>query len=137
MSENPRCRGSGTCIIDNEGRCWCGQQWDGQKMCHAPLSLADVPGRAASTATPALPEGSVRGARVLLRFDRHPGPIRRRHRLHGHGARPALATARRNVHFRDREGRLWMATDVLDWQASAGRRISGCVVVADSGKSKT
>ena len=32
MSEDPRCCGSGTCIIDNEGRCWCGQQWDGEKM---------------------------------------------------------------------------------------------------------
>ena len=32
MSEDPRCCGSGTCIIDTEGRCWCGQQWDGQKM---------------------------------------------------------------------------------------------------------
>jgi hypothetical protein len=38
MSEDPRCCGSGTCIIDNEGRCWCGQQWDGQKMCHVPLA---------------------------------------------------------------------------------------------------
>jgi hypothetical protein len=35
MSEDPRCCGSGTCIIDNEGRCWCGQQWDGEKMCFA------------------------------------------------------------------------------------------------------
>jgi len=34
MSEDPRCCGSGTCIIDNEGRCWCGQQWNGEKMCH-------------------------------------------------------------------------------------------------------
>ncbi len=33
MTEDPRCCGSGTCIIDDEGRCWCGQQWDGQKMC--------------------------------------------------------------------------------------------------------
>ena len=33
MSEDPRCCGSGTCIIDTEGLCWCGQQWDGQKMC--------------------------------------------------------------------------------------------------------
>jgi hypothetical protein len=33
MIEDPRCCGSGTCIIDTEGRCWCGQQWDGQKMC--------------------------------------------------------------------------------------------------------
>jgi hypothetical protein len=32
MSDDPRCCGSGTCIIDAEGRCWCGQQWDGEKM---------------------------------------------------------------------------------------------------------
>ncbi len=32
MSEDPRCCGSGTCIIDPDGRCWCGQQWDGEKM---------------------------------------------------------------------------------------------------------
>ena len=32
MTEDPRCCGSGTCIIDPEGRCWCGQQWDGEKM---------------------------------------------------------------------------------------------------------
>ncbi len=38
MNEDPRCCGSGTCIIDSEGRCWCGQQWDGQKMYHLPLS---------------------------------------------------------------------------------------------------
>lgn len=40
MSEDPRCCGSGTCIINIEGRCWCGQQWDGQKMCHTPLAEA-------------------------------------------------------------------------------------------------
>jgi hypothetical protein len=34
MNEDPRCCGTGTCIIDPEGRCWCGQQWDGEKMCH-------------------------------------------------------------------------------------------------------
>ena len=33
MSEDPRCCGSGTCIVDTGGRCWCGQQWDGEKMC--------------------------------------------------------------------------------------------------------
>lgn len=33
MSEDPRCCGSGTCIVDTEGRCWCGQQWDGEKLC--------------------------------------------------------------------------------------------------------
>ena len=27
MNDDPRCCGSGTCIIDPEGRCWCGQQW--------------------------------------------------------------------------------------------------------------
>ena len=29
MSEDSRCCGSGTCIIDDQGLCWCGQQWDG------------------------------------------------------------------------------------------------------------
>jgi hypothetical protein len=38
MNDDPRCCGSGTCIIDLEGRCWCGQQWDGEKMCQAPLN---------------------------------------------------------------------------------------------------
>lgn len=32
MTEDPRCCGSGTCIIDTEGHCWCGQQWNGVKM---------------------------------------------------------------------------------------------------------
>ncbi len=32
MTDDPRCCGSGTCIIDPAGRCWCGQQWDGEKM---------------------------------------------------------------------------------------------------------
>jgi len=44
MSEDPRCCGSGMCIIDTEGHCWCGQQWDGQKMRHAPLAQADGSG---------------------------------------------------------------------------------------------
>ena len=30
--EDKRCCGSGTCIINAEGVCWCGQQWDGEKM---------------------------------------------------------------------------------------------------------
>ena len=58
MSDDPRCCGSGTCIIDDEGRCWCGQQWDGQKMCHAPLRQAAEPGLSASTAPPALFDSS-------------------------------------------------------------------------------
>ena len=37
MTDDPRCCGSGTCIIDADGRCWCGQQWNGETMC-APTS---------------------------------------------------------------------------------------------------
>ncbi len=33
MSDDLRCCGTGTCIINAEGLCWCGQQWDGEKMC--------------------------------------------------------------------------------------------------------
>ena len=36
MSEDTRCCGTGTCIINNEGVCWCGQVWDGEKMCKPP-----------------------------------------------------------------------------------------------------
>ncbi len=33
MLEDERCCGTGTCIINAEGYCWCGQKWDGEKMC--------------------------------------------------------------------------------------------------------
>jgi hypothetical protein len=33
MTDDPRCCGTGTCIINADGLCWCGQQWDGEKMC--------------------------------------------------------------------------------------------------------
>ena len=33
MTDDPRCCGTGTCIINDEGVCWCGQTWDGEKMC--------------------------------------------------------------------------------------------------------
>ena len=33
MVDDDRCCGAGTCIINAEGVCWCGQQWDGEKMC--------------------------------------------------------------------------------------------------------
>ena len=42
--EDTRCCGTGTCLIDAHGRCWCGQQWDGEKMCHpnqSPTSADD------------------------------------------------------------------------------------------------
>ena len=53
MSEDTRCCGSGTCIIDTEGRCWCGQQWDGRKMGHAPPAPAESRGRADGVKAPA------------------------------------------------------------------------------------
>ncbi len=44
MNEDPRCCGSGTCIIDSEGRCWCGQIWNGEEMCRpAPRSGPAAP----------------------------------------------------------------------------------------------
>lgn len=53
MSNDPRCCGTGTCIIDGDGRCWCGQVWDGEKMCFAqrpetatPPEAAELPGEA-------------------------------------------------------------------------------------------
>ena len=33
MEVDKRCCGGGNCIIDAYGHCWCGQQWDGEKMC--------------------------------------------------------------------------------------------------------
>lgn len=44
MDIDPRCCGSGTCIVNAEGRCWCGQQWNGTEMC-AP-ALAPAPSEA-------------------------------------------------------------------------------------------
>ncbi len=45
-----RCCGSGTCIINPQGVCWCGQQWDGTKMCLAPLELTPVSTKEATDA---------------------------------------------------------------------------------------
>lgn len=33
MSQDERCCGSGTCIIDADGWCWCGQRWQGNQLC--------------------------------------------------------------------------------------------------------
>ncbi len=33
IMEDERCCGSGTCIINTEGHCWCGQRWNGSRMC--------------------------------------------------------------------------------------------------------
>ena len=34
-----RCCGSGVCIINAAGECWCGQVWDGEKMTAPSLNL--------------------------------------------------------------------------------------------------
>ena len=36
-----RCCGSGICIINDAGECWCGQVWNGSKM--VPPSLEAMP----------------------------------------------------------------------------------------------
>ena len=41
--DDERCCGTGTCLIDAQGRCWCGQQWNGSEMCRpeAPIPVND------------------------------------------------------------------------------------------------
>lgn len=36
--DDERCCGTGTCIIDAQGNCWCGQKWDGEKMCYPTMA---------------------------------------------------------------------------------------------------
>jgi hypothetical protein len=38
--DDERCCGTGHCMINADGRCWCGQQWDGEKMCQ-PKQMAE------------------------------------------------------------------------------------------------
>jgi hypothetical protein len=33
MQDDERCCGTGTCLINAEGYCWCGQKWNGSVMC--------------------------------------------------------------------------------------------------------
>ena len=33
MQDDERCCGTGTCLINAEGYCWCGQRWNGKVMC--------------------------------------------------------------------------------------------------------
>lgn len=55
MNPDPRCCGSGTCIIDTEGRCWCGQRWDGEKMA-PPRQPASTPACSPSAPPPVDPD---------------------------------------------------------------------------------
>ncbi|PUE62986.1 hypothetical protein B9Z45_01120 [Limnohabitans sp. 2KL-17] len=50
MSNDPRCCGTGTCIINAEGLCWCGQRWDGEKMCFMPEPVA-APSQSSSSSS--------------------------------------------------------------------------------------
>ena len=47
--EDPRCCGTSYCIINNQGECWCGQRWDGEKMCLPNLNTKETNERTAST----------------------------------------------------------------------------------------
>ena len=52
--EDERCCGTGTCIINAEGYCWCGQKWNGTTMC---FPEPDEPSKTpVSTQPPASPE---------------------------------------------------------------------------------
>lgn len=55
MLDDERCCGTGTCIINAEGYCWCGQKWDGEKMC--------FPDRQAQEAAPVADQAESAGGR--------------------------------------------------------------------------
>jgi hypothetical protein len=40
-NDETRCCGTGTCIINSAGECWCGQRWDGKKMCFPVANVQD------------------------------------------------------------------------------------------------
>ena len=52
MQDDERCCGTGTCIIDAQGLCWCGQQWNGESICRPPAAAT-----AATEAAGAHPAG--------------------------------------------------------------------------------
>lgn len=60
IMEDPRCCGSGTCIINAEGFCWCGQRWNGTRMCFPEVSGGTANGDHAAEASSAaqLKDGS-------------------------------------------------------------------------------
>lgn len=39
--QDQRCCGSGVCIINQHGQCWCGQVWDGKEMVTSKLAPLD------------------------------------------------------------------------------------------------
>lgn len=44
--QDTRCCGTGTCLVDLLGRCWCGQQWDGGQMCRLDQHSTSVENKA-------------------------------------------------------------------------------------------
>jgi len=50
-----RCCGSGVCIINDAGECWCGQVWDGEKMAAPSLNLKPITSQT-QTQSPEKPE---------------------------------------------------------------------------------
>ncbi len=51
MADDPRCCGTGVCIINPQGYCWCGQKWDGKKMSLPPLDKLPANGKTAQAST--------------------------------------------------------------------------------------
>ncbi len=44
VAEDPRCCGADSCIINDQGQCWCGQSWNGEQMCFPPEKHNDDQG---------------------------------------------------------------------------------------------
>ena len=42
MIDDLRCCGTDACIINDAGECWCGQRWDGTKMCFPEVEIKDT-----------------------------------------------------------------------------------------------
>lgn len=40
--QDTRTCGTGACLIDPSGRCWCGQHWDGNTMCRPGETTAPI-----------------------------------------------------------------------------------------------
>jgi hypothetical protein len=51
-----RCCGSGVCIINDQGECWCGQVWNGEKMVAPTLKMMEADDSDGSSSTDIHPE---------------------------------------------------------------------------------
>ena len=63
-NDDTRCCGTGTCMINAQGVCWCGQRWDGEKMC--------APGLPGAQSSQAAPEPGLAKKPLELRISDHP-----------------------------------------------------------------